>query len=54
MKELLTKLEHDVPFIKDRILGAIISTDRYNMLDKMQEKNLISKQEYENKNPNWN
>lgn len=50
MKNLLTELEQDIPFIKDRILGAIVGTDRYNMLDKMQEKNELSKKEH-SKNP---
>ena len=51
MKNLLSNLEKDIPFIKDRVLGAIINTDRYNMLDKMNEKNTASKNEHNSQNP---
>ncbi len=51
MKNLLIDLEKDIPFVKDRILGAIVNTDRYNMLDKMEEKNHLSKIEHLNNPP---
>ena len=43
MKVFLNEVEQKIPEIKQRLLGAIVNTDRYNMLDKMQEKNEKSK-----------
>ena len=38
MKELIKTIQKDIPFVKDRMLGAISHPDRYNLWDKVLEK----------------
>ena len=37
MKELIAKIQKDIPFVKDRMLGAITNADRYNLWDKYEK-----------------
>lgn len=37
VKNLIKSIEKDIPFVKDRILSAITETERYNMLDKLDD-----------------
>ena len=36
MKELLNSLQKDIPFVRERLLSAILSSDRYNLLDQLE------------------
>ena len=38
MKDLIKSLQKDIPFVKDRMLGAISNPDRYNLWDNVIEK----------------
>ena len=38
MKNLIKDLQKDIPFVKDRMLGAIANPDRYNLWDNVVEK----------------
>lgn len=37
IKEWLNELKKSIPFVKERILGAIISPERYNLFDKIKK-----------------
>jgi tRNA 2-thiocytidine biosynthesis protein TtcA len=43
MKELIRKIQVDIPFVKDRMIGAIISSDRYNLFPSKTNNNLLNK-----------
>ena len=38
MKNLIKDLQKDIPFVKDRMLGAIANPDRYNLWNNVLEK----------------
>ncbi len=37
MKDLIKNIQKDIPFAKDRMLGAIINSERYNLWDKYEK-----------------
>lgn len=37
MKELIKTIQKDIPFVKDRMIGAITNSDRYNLWDKYEK-----------------
>ena len=38
MKDLIKTLQKDIPFVKDRMLGAISHPERYNLWDDVLKK----------------
>jgi tRNA(Ile)-lysidine synthase TilS/MesJ len=38
MKDLINTLQRDTPFVRERMLGAIVNPDRYNLWDNIVEK----------------
>ena len=36
-EDLVAKIQKDIPFVKDRMLGAITNADRYNLWDKYEK-----------------
>ncbi len=47
VKDLISNIQEDIPFVKDRMLGAITHPERSNLQGYLLEKNLIKKQETE-------
>jgi len=43
VKQLLNTIKKDIPFVKDRIHGALIHPERYNLFDRLEEKLLEAK-----------
>jgi tRNA(Ile)-lysidine synthase TilS/MesJ len=37
MKDLIKNIQKNIPFAKDRMLGAIINSERYNLWDKYEK-----------------
>lgn len=45
MKELIKTIEHDIPFVKDNILGAIENVEQLNIWDKDKIRNIYNKEQ---------
>lgn len=50
VKQLLNSIKKDIPFVKERIHGALIHPERYNLFDKIEETHKIISKAKSNKN----